>query len=539
MNAGIRVVLVKDPSQTFAFEPDRTVTIGRASDSAIQLNDPYVSRRHATLRFIQDRWTLTDNGSRQGTLINGTQLAAQQPCVLAHGDQIGIFPFMLRVDLGGEKTTLVQSAADDAAGHVRAVAPDELENLAGRRLKVLLAVAAKLQEAANERDLAVTAVSALLLGTGFGRAMLLRGHDGAAYEVLASAAQAHHQHEEARISRTLLREASVGKPVRLDEVAEMQMAESIVSEGVTAALCVPILLGASVEGFLYLDSTGGQAPGPDAAAFAQALAHFVSMGLGELRRRDLANRQMLIQRELASAHAVQRRLMPPDSGSMGPWRWKLHAMPGRVVAGDIVGAGVGGEGFWFFLGDVVGKGIGAGMLMASIQAYLAAELERGCPVQEAMDAVNTYVRQHRDEAEFATLMAMRLAADGRSMRVVDAGHAMGAILREGHGPLRIQAAGGTPLGIMEDPYEFSELELRPGDRILLFSDGVCEQQNADGAELGMERVLQRLAGSRDEHEDIERVVSLLREHAAGGAFTDDISVASLVHAGAAVAPANR
>jgi serine phosphatase RsbU (regulator of sigma subunit) len=224
---------------------------------------------------------------------------------------------------------------------------------------------------------------------------------------------------------------------------------------------------------------------------------------------------------------------------MGPWRWKLHAMPGRVVAGDIVGAGVGGEGFWFFLGDVVGKGIGAGMLMASIQAYLAAELERGCPVQEAMDAVNTYVRQHRDEAEFATLMAMRLAADGRSMRVVDAGHAMGAILREGHGPLRIQAAGGTPLGIMEDPYEFSELELRPGDRILLFSDGVCEQQNADGAELGMERVLQRLAGSRDEHEDIERVVSLLREHAAGGAFTDDISVASLVHAGAAVAPANR
>ncbi|MCE9620076.1 MAG: SpoIIE family protein phosphatase [Planctomycetes bacterium] len=529
MSSGIRLELIKGQGGPFEFSAADAVTLGRASDSVIHLNDPHVSRRHASLSCLRDKWTLVDNGSRQGTLINGTLLPAQKPCVLAHGDQLGIFPFVLRVDLGGEPMTLIDSLTETSVNHVRAVEPEELENLAGQRLKVLLGVAAKMQEAQDEKALAQTAVAALLQGTGFGRALLLRGHDGSGYEVLAREIQGRHGDEEARISRTLLRAASAGRPVRLDEAAEMQMAESIVGEGVTAALCVPILLGMNVEGFLYLDSTVGSAPGSDAAAFAQALAQFVGMALGEIRRRDLADRQQQIHRELSSAHAVQRRLMPPEQGSMGPWRWKFHSEPGRVVAGDIVGAGAGPEGFWFFLGDVAGKGMGAGMLMASIQAHLAAELERGSALVDALNATNAYVRRHRDETEFATLMAMRLSDDGRSMQMVDAGHAMGAIVRKGAPAIAIECRGGTPIGIVEDPYESSEIPLQPGDRILLFSDGVCEQQNAEGEELGIKRVLACLQESGDECEDVERVMALLREHAAGVSFADDVSVVSLAH----------
>lgn len=503
------------------------VSVGRAADNAIHLNDPRVSRRHATLHCINGNWTLVDNGSRHGTAINGILLGTQEPCVLAHGDHIGIALYVLRVDLGGAPLTLVQVSAADSGSDVVLIEQEELHNLAGRRLAVLLNVAAKLQEAPDEKSLARTAATALLEGTGFGRALVLRGHDDLAFEVLARETQDNYKDAEARISRTLLHAAAEGKPVRLEDNASMNMSESIMGEGVTAALCIPIFLGANMEGFLYLDSTGGLKPGTDAAAFAQALGQFVAMGLGEIRRQDLVNRQMHVQKELAAAHEVQRRLMPTDQGSVGPWRWTLNCEPGRVVAGDMIGAGEGADGFWFFLGDVAGKGMSAGMMMASIQAYLAAELERGRSVVDAMNAVNSYVRRHRSTFEFATLMAMRLSADGRVMRMVDAGHAMGAIVRAGASALLLQSNGGPPIGVIDDAYEFSEFQLQAGDRILLFSDGVCEQRNADGDELGIQRVLDCVANSRDERGDVACVMNLLRAHAAGAPFTDDVSVASV------------
>ncbi len=529
MRRNLKLAFLKGGGEPIEFTPETAITIGRAMECVMRLNDPHVSRRHATLHCVDDNWTFIDNGSRHGTRINGTPLLAQEPCVLAHGDQLTIHPYVLRVDLGGEAMTLVQLTAHDSGNGIKLIEPDELANLAGRRLNVLLDVASKLQEASDEKSMALIAVKALLLGTGFGRATLLRGHDDSLYEMLASVTQSNQGDVQARMSSTLLRAAAAGKPVRLDQDAGMNLSESMINQGVTAALCVPILLDSSVEGFLYLDSTSGLKSNNDDAAFAKALGQFVGMGLGEIRRRDLAQRQLHIQTELAAAHAVQRRLMPADQGCMGPWRWKLYSEPGRVVAGDIVGAGESDQGFWFFLGDVAGKGASAGMLMASIQAHLAGELERGNSIAQAMNATNSYVRRHRSQAEFATLMAMRLSSDGRLMSMVDAGHAMGAIVRAGAPAIQLQCNGGPPIGVVDEEYEFSELQLQLGDRLLLFSDGVCEQRNADGEELGMQRVFECVADSRNEHEDVERVMQLLRAHAAGAPFTDDVSVASLAY----------
>ena len=527
MNANLKLSYLKGDGQPCEYAPGKAVTIGRTADSVIHLNDQHVSRRHATLNCIEGNWTLVDNGSRHGTLINGTLLAAQEPCVLAHGDQVGIKPYVLRVDLGGESMTLLHLSPEGSAVNVQLIEQDELQNLAGKRLRVLLDVAAKLQDASDEKSLAQTAAVALIQGTGFARALVLRSQDGAVFEVLASEALQSHRDAQARVSRTLLRAAASGKAVRLEDAQEMNMSESILTEGVTAALCIPIFLGVNIEGFIYLDSTSGVTPGNDAAAFAVALGQFIGMGLGEIRRRDLAQRQMHIQRELSAAHDVQRRLMPAETGAIGSWRWTFNCEPGRVVAGDIIGAGEGADGFWFFLGDVAGKGMSAGMLMASIQAYLAAELERGGSVVDSMNAVNSYVRRHRSASEFATLMALRLSNDGRVLRMVDAGHAMGAIVRAGAAATLIDCNGGPPIGVLDDAYECSEFELQPSDRIVLFSDGVSEQRNADGEELGIERVLDSLANSKDEGDDVERVMNLLRAHAAGAPFTDDVSVASL------------
>ena len=154
MSANLKLLFLKGQGESFEFTPDKAVTIGRATDSVVHLNDAHVSRRHATLNCIEGKWTLVDNGSRHGTMINGTVLPAQEPCVMAHGDQVGIAPYVLRVDLGGETMTLIHVSSEDSAADVKLVEQHELENLVGRRLKVLLDVAAKMQEAPDEKSLA-------------------------------------------------------------------------------------------------------------------------------------------------------------------------------------------------------------------------------------------------------------------------------------------------------------------------------------------------------------------------------------------------
>jgi hypothetical protein len=469
---------------------------------------------------------LVDQGSRNGTLLNGTLVAAQAPCELRNGDEVTIHPFRLRVDLGGPaaSSTLAAVQADERAGQVRKIEDSEIESMAGRRLRLLIDSASMLQAAQDIPALAQSAAQALMQGTGFSRALVLRGSESA-MEIVASAMRDPSQ-DAPRLSRSLLRAAAEGKPVCLED-SNLNMAESIVGSGVTAALCIPLLIGESVEGFAYMDSVGGARPGADAAAFAMALARFVALGMGDHRRRELADRQRALEEELSAAHDVQRRLMPGERGALMGWRWRLHSEPGRFVAGDIVAAGEGPEGPWAFLGDVAGKGAAAGMLMASIQAHLASDLARGCPLVEAMNRVNDYVRRHRGGAEFATLFAVQFSADGTRFEAVDAGHGLAARVGAGRGAQQLQCEGGPPLGVADFPYESSRFELAPSERLVLFSDGVNEQRSAAGEELGIERALATLQADGDVEVDVEGLMGTLRGHAAGIPYADDVSVIGL------------
>lgn len=530
MNRPLKVHILAPRRAVVEVQPGEALSLGRSSEAKLRLDAPQVSSRHASVEGLDGRWMLIDQGSRNGTLVNGTMLGAQIPCELRHGDEILIHPFRLRIDLGGASTsgTMAAMAADEGSAMVRAIEESEIESLAGRRLRLLIDSASRMQAAVDAGELGRAAAAALVEGTGFARAMVLRGGEAEA-EVLASV-QRDERAEAPRVSRSLIRAASAGKPVCLED-QNLNLAESIVGAGVTAAMCIPLMVGESVDAFVYLDSVGGARPGDDAAAFALGLGRFLAMGLGDHHRRALAERQRELEGELSAAHGVQRRLMPAERGSFDAWRWRLHSEPGHFVAGDIVGAGDGAAGPWVFLGDVAGKGMAAGMLMASIQAHLANDLQRGCALAEAMDRVNAYVRAHRSMAEFATLIAMRLAADGSSVEVVDAGHGFLALAGAGHSGRLLSVEGGMPIGIEEGRYASSRVALEPGQRLVTFSDGVHEQRSPSGEELGLERAIATLGAQGDVELDVEAMMGLLRAHAAGLAFKDDVSIVSLRHEG--------
>jgi pSer/pThr/pTyr-binding forkhead associated (FHA) protein len=74
---------------------EATTTIGRGPDRAIRIDDPRVSRNHAVVRRDGERWTITDEGSSNGTRRNGTRITATTPVQLTDGDEIGIGPVTL------------------------------------------------------------------------------------------------------------------------------------------------------------------------------------------------------------------------------------------------------------------------------------------------------------------------------------------------------------------------------------------------------------------------------------------------------------
>jgi len=533
----LRIAFVGVQREAFLLKSGESATIGRAPDARIRLEAAQVSSRHASVMGADGRWMLVDQGSRNGTLLNGTLVPAQVPCELAHGDVVQIHPFQMRIDLGRKgASTLAALSADDDHANVRAIDQAELESLAGRRLQLLIESAGLLHGAADLQALCAGAAEGLLAGTGFGRVMLLRITPEGDPEVLAKR-QRDATTDPARVSRSLLRAAGEGRAVRLEDT-NLNMAESIVGAGVTAAMCIPLLVGDSIEVYAYMDSIGGARPGDDAAAFAQALSRFVAMGLSDLRRRELDERRRSLEEELAGAHGVQRRLMPEERGVLAGWRWRLHSEPGQFVAGDIVGAGESDAGPWVFLGDVAGKGAAAGMLMACIQAHLSCDLGRGLPLRECVDRVNAYVIRHRGGAEFATLMAARLAPDGSSVELVDAGHGLAAVQpRQGAAKL-MKADGGPPLGVADVPYDSTHIQMGSDDRLLLFSDGLNEQRGPDGNDLGIERVVSTLRVDGDVDLDVESLVALLRAHAAGLPYTDDVSLISLKFEGISDATAS-
>jgi serine phosphatase RsbU (regulator of sigma subunit) len=533
----LRISFVGMQRDDVVLKAGESATIGRAPDARLRLDAAQVSSRHASVMGVDGRWMLVDQGSRNGTLLNGTLVPAQVPCELAHGDVVQIHPFQMRMDLGRKSAaSLTTLTAEDDRANVRAIDPAELESLAGRRLQLLIDSASMLHGAADLQALCAGAVEGLLAGTGFGRVLLLRIAPGGAVEVLASR-QRDPSADPPRVSRSLLRAAGEGRAVRLEE-SNLNMAESIVGAGVTAAMCIPLMVGETIEGFAYLDSVGGARPGEDAAAFAQAFARFLAMGLGDIRRQELTERKRSLEKELAGAHDVQRRLMPEERGALAGWRWRLHSEPGQFVAGDIVGAGESDVGPWVFLGDVAGKGAAAGMLMACIQAHLSCDLGRGLPLRECVDRVNAYVIRHRGGAEFATLMAARLAPDGSSVELVDAGHGLAAV-QPGQGVAKlVQADGGPPLGVADVPYDSTHIQLGSDDRLLMFSDGLNEQRGPDGNDLGIERVVSTLRVDGDVDLDVESLVALLRAHAAGLPYTDDVSLISLTFDGISDATAS-
>ena len=152
------------------------------------------------------------------------------------------------------------------------------------------------------------------------------------------------------------------------------------------------------------------------------------------------------------------------------------------------------------IGDVSGHGVGPAMLMAEVRAFFRAFAQTDADVGAILGLMNRVLLPDIDEDRFVTLLLARLDPHARRLSYASAGHQPGFIL-DAEGKVRsVLGSTGTPLGIFPDGVfpVGAEIDLGPGDLILLVTDGVMDARAPDGARFGVQRTLDLVRARRGE-----------------------------------------
>lgn len=531
---------------SFELRPEqRTVIVGREADADIKLLSQVVSRKHASIEYDGQQWMVRDLGSKAGTRVNFAKATQAEPQTFGEGDQIRIGPIVLNVGSPLEREQTINLVlrndsvssgtsiiARDIAGSVSTIGDAELGGLAQHRLSVLLKSAAKLTEAPDIATLAQAITHSAADGTSSSRALLIRMLGEDQWELLGEYPPSAIGSSELQLSRSLVALARRGK------IAEMQQggydgigeAMSIEILNIRSAICAPLSVDSQVLAVLYLDSRGSETPlKPDAASFCVALAQLGAMAIANLQRAELARHEKEMRDELQDARSAQQQLIPEATGVVGPIRYSLEAIPGSIVAGDLFDVvALGRDQALVILGDVMGKGAAAGLMMAAVQTFFRARSGSALDLINWVTDANAYFCDRFKGRGFITLWVGVFHSTTGRLLYVDAGHGDWCHLPDQEQPRSIESNGGPPLGAFPNSdYELGEISLGPNDRIVLFSDGLVEQHNPNGETFGQVDPLQCLAGSRSAAEDVSRLVAAQNAFRQDVALSDDLTIASI------------
>lgn len=323
------------------------------------------------------------------------------------------------------------------------------------------------------------------------------------------------------------RHGEVRKPIRVRRGADPTL------DALDAEVLVPLPARDHLNGLLVLGARRAEAPYSaadlrllesvgDRAGVALENARLAAAVAAEAAQRGRLAREVEIARE------VQQRLFPQS----------VPAIAGLELAGFCRTAlGVGGDYYDFLvlpdgslllaIGDVSGKGIGAALVMASLQASLRGQSFRASgELAELMATVNALVHDATPDNRYATLFVGRYEPTSRRLVYVNGGHNAPMVLRSGGGVDRLRATGRV-VGLMEESrFTEAETKLAPGDLLCGFSDGISEAMTRDDEEFGEDRLLAaiRACDGLPSREVIERIFAAADAFTAGAPQHDDMTV---------------
>ncbi len=255
----------------------------------------------------------------------------------------------------------------------------------------------------------------------------------------------------------------------------------------------------------------------------------------ESRRRagqeNQARQEMIIQlqrqeQEIADARAIQQGLLPKEIPQLPGYEIASAWQSALTVGGDYFDIlPFGDEALGLCIADVAGKGLSAALLMSNLQAAVRGLASPSLQPDGLCSRLNALLCRNMTSDRFITFFYAQLDGPTRLLRYASAGHNPPYLLR-GDGTHRRLREGGGVLGVFPNQkFDLGSAQLAPGDRVILYTDGVTEADNPEGEQFGETRLLGLLEQNRtcSARELQQRILEAVAEFT-GGQWRDDVTL---------------
>jgi phosphoserine phosphatase RsbU/P len=236
--------------------------------------------------------------------------------------------------------------------------------------------------------------------------------------------------------------------------------------------------------------------------------------------RESEMRRYQLQAELVYAAEVQAQLLPSSYPNINGFDIAARCLPAKEVGGDFYDWQEVCPGLWSLtIGDVMGKGMAAAMLMATVRASIRSVTLHNRPAKALRMAEHALLPDLENSERFVTLLHAQLNAQNRTITFVDCGHGF-AFLRRVNGTVEGLSPRGLPLGIPGPKiYQEGTVSLEKGDTLVLYSDGLIDAR----PELALDNpaLARELEGTTNAPEAVARLIGLTQQQ---GPLPDDITV---------------
>jgi sigma-B regulation protein RsbU (phosphoserine phosphatase) len=253
-----------------------------------------------------------------------------------------------------------------------------------------------------------------------------------------------------------------------------------------------------------------------------------------------------IARDLGIAREIQMGILPADLPAVTRGtRLDIHAAiePARAVGGDLYEVlRPSPNRIVVALGDVSGKGIPAALFMAVTVTILRTLARQIDDPDEILRRLNDELVEQNPRGMFVTLQCLVFDLERRLVTCASAGHHQLVIVSPDRAPRWACPSSGRPVGLMpHNPIERETIPCHAGDTFVLFSDGISEAINPEEGFYGEDRLLRRLSecSGAPPKDIVTRVLSDVREFAAGAKQSDDITIVVAQHTRDGIEPVAR
>src|SRR5581483_2940310 len=517
-------------------------TVGRKVDKDLVIADPRVSRDHAVIVTENGRFHVVDQGSKHGTFVNGERVQRQS---LEKNDRLefGVrdIAYVIFNPQHATSNTAREFLSQISGMHISTETTD-LE-----KLTLFLEAARKLNTTGVLDEILVTLLDATLKLTRAERGFVFLKTDTGELRLAAGrSSRGEPMLDDKTISHSILEDAlkSNSEFVITDTSQSLDLAgrQSIVAYDLRTVICIPLRkpqvqatrepgtegtgeTPAEVMGALYVDSRFASRDISSVSNdILRAIAHEAASLIENARLVQAEEAARRYQQELSIAASIQQRLMAVTIPEVPFARLCGRNLSCKEIGGDFFDAVNTEDGLAVVLADVSGKGVSAAPLASTLQGMIYSQLTARMPLPEIVAAVNRFFTQKHIGEKYATVIIARIRPNGE-LEYVNCGH-VPPLLVSGDQVTR-PAHGNLPVGLLKDAtYEGDHCILKPGDKLVMVTDGVTEAENANG-DFFEDFRLEAVAGKGS----LDEIFGAISNFCAGNPLSDDCTVVELRYTG--------